>query len=67
MPAPNLTLAELQVEAIRGVIEELLTSSPTDDTQRWAMHAVGEISRILDMQDEQEVINLIVEQDKRAT
>lgn len=65
MPAPNFTVAELQVEAVRGVLEELLTGSPSSDVGRWAMHAIGEISRILDMTEPLQVMAELHDQEER--
>jgi len=61
----TLTLAELQIEAIRGVLEELLTDSPTADPRQWSMHAIGEISRVLDMQNALEVMGFLTDQEAR--
>jgi len=55
----------MQIEAIKGVIEELLTSSGSDNPQRWAMHAIGEISQVLDMTHELEVMTMLHNQEQR--
>lgn len=60
------TLAELQVEAIRRVLEALLSDSPTADPSQWSMHAVGEIGRILDMENELEVVGFMNDLEERA-
>lgn len=56
--------AEAKLEAIRGVLEELLTSSGSGDPKAFAFQAIGQISAILDMEP-MEVLDKLVEQDRR--
>lgn len=56
--------AEAKLEAIRNVLEELLTSSGSGDPKAYAFNAVGEISAILDMEPMQ-VLDKLAEQEKR--
>ena len=56
--------AEMKLQAITNVIEELLTSSGSGDPKAYAFHAIGEISRILDMEP-MEVLDEIEKQEQR--
>ena len=61
-----LSLAEQQIEAIRGVLEELLTTSGSADPRTWGPGLLGELSRILDMTDERDVQMELERQWERA-
>lgn len=56
--------SEMKLEAIKGVVEELLTSSGSGDPKAYAFNAIGRISAILDMEP-MEVLDELAEQEKR--
>lgn len=58
-------LAELQLEAIRGVLEEVLSSSGSAHPGTWGLWLLGEIGRILDMTESAEVMAVLAEQEAR--
>lgn len=57
-------LAELQLEAIRGVLEEVLTTSGSPHPEVWGPWLLGELSRILDM-TALEVMEVLAGQEER--
>src|SRR6185503_12310305 len=59
------SLAELQVEAVKGAVEELLTTSGSADPRTWGPGLLGEISRILDMQHRLGVMGVLADQEER--
>jgi hypothetical protein len=58
-------LADLQLEAIRGVLEELLTTSGCADPRTWGPGLLGELSHILDMKTGLEVMGVLADQEER--
>lgn len=44
-------LAELQVEAIRSLLEDILTTSASPNPAVWAPNLLGQLSLILDARD----------------
>lgn len=58
----EVTLADLQVEAIRGVVGELLSSSGSANPGVWGPQLLGQLSRILDMTEPLEVMGVLSEQ-----
>lgn len=61
----ELTLADLQVEAIRGLLEEILTTSGSANPATWGPWLLGQISRILDMQHPLDVMGVLADQEER--
>ena len=60
-----LGLPELQLEAIRGAVEEVLTSSGSPHPAVWGPSLLGELGRILDMTTVLEVMAVLNEQEER--
>lgn len=60
-----MSLADLQIAAIRGVLEELLSNSGTGDPRTFAFNAIGQIGAILDMESEYAVVSLLCDQEER--
>ncbi len=58
----TVTLADLQVEAVRGVVRELLTSSGSASPAVWAPMLLGQLSRILDASEPLDVMGILADQ-----
>ena len=64
-PRQDPSLAELQLEAIRGVLEEVLTTSGSANPGTWGLWLLSELSRILDMTQGLEVMGVLADQEER--